>query len=246
METKSGLVSIGGEARRPASSTNAQGYNVGGLPGRLTTHRHRRRRKRYRPPLVGTKWRRVSTGEYAGASVAGTHRQKPYAARSTRTPDLTSPPMASNSSFTSTGGDNIPNRLHQWRHRRCCGGHPWLIAIFPALDPGSRHQISFGGVKNGLRLHVWRRLRGLSPQVASSAPSLLGSSSAGLPLAFMRPRPPPPRPRADSRRGPGRIPAAARAASLRWPGQIPAGGKNNDPAYHGLDRTRHLLPSVVF
>src|SRR5690606_7890790 len=221
------------EARRPASSTNAQGYNVGGLPGRLTTHRHRRRRKRYRPPLVGTKWRRVSTGEYAGASVAGTHRQKPYAARSTRTPDLTSPPMASNSSFTSTGGDNIPNRLHQWRHRRCCAGHPWLIAIFPALDPGSRHQISFGGVKNGLRLHVWRRLRGLSPQVASSAPPPLGSSAAGLPPAFLPPRPPPPRPRADSRRGPERIPAAApggfpprpRAASRRWPGQIPAAAR---------------------
>src|SRR5690606_10306153 len=91
-------------------------------------------------------------------------------------------------------------------------------------------QISFGGVKNGLRLHVWRRLRGLSPQVASSAPSLLGSSSAGLPLAFMRPRPPPPRPRADSRRGPERIPAAApggfpprpRADSRRGPWRIPA------------------------
>src|SRR5690606_1791066 len=87
-------------------------------------------------------------------------------------------------------------------------------------------------------------LRAVAPRLVFGRPSAClhapSSAPAAAPSGF------PPRARAEFRRGPGRIPAAARADSRRWPRQIPAGGKNNDPAYHGLDRTRHLLPSVVF
>src|SRR5690606_15774945 len=97
--------------------TIAQSLDPRSRPGTCAPFLHPWRWKRLFPPLVEVKCQISSTGGELDTATTANHRPEPCFRTETRPAGTTSPPMAMETTFASTGGDEAPDQLHGCRNR---------------------------------------------------------------------------------------------------------------------------------